>query len=84
MNIFSSIILLFSIFSSNNKLLFIGDGQFKCKELINTNDNFSFESSILRPTSKNMIDLTFGKFKNNDFEDLAYFEPYYLKKPYVF
>ncbi len=31
--------------SKNNKLLFIGDGQFKCKELINTNDNFSFESS---------------------------------------
>ena len=66
--------------SKNNKLLFIGDGQFKCKELINTNHNFSFESSILRPTSKNMIDLAFGKFKNNDFEDLAYFEPKYLKE----
>tara|TARA_B100000989_G_scaffold81758_1_gene58439 strand:+ start:189 stop:851 length:663 start_codon:yes stop_codon:yes gene_type:complete len=66
--------------SKNNKLLFIGDGQFKCKELINTNANFSFEGSILRPTSKNMIDLAFGKFKNSDFEDLAYFEPKYLKK----
>ncbi len=66
--------------SKNNKLLFIGDGQFKCKELINTTHNFSFESSILRPTSKNMIDLAFGKFKNNDFEDLAYFEPKYLKE----
>ena len=66
--------------SKNNKLLFVGDGQFKCKELINTNDNFSFESSILRPTSKNMIDLAFSKFKNNDFEDLAYFEPKYLKE----
>ena len=39
-----------------------------------------FESSILRPTSKNMIDLAFGKFKNSDFEDLAYFEPKYLKE----
>ena len=33
--------------SKNNKLLFIGDGQFKCKELINTNDNFSFESEFV-------------------------------------
>jgi len=23
--------------------------------------------------------LTYAKFKNNDFEDVAYFEPYYLK-----
>ena len=65
--------------SKNNKLLFIGDGQFKCKELINTNDNLSFESSILRPTSKNMIDLAFDKLNNSDIEDLAYFEPIYLK-----
>ena len=39
-----------------------------------------FESSILRPTSKNMIDLAFDKLKNSDFEDLAYFEPKYLKE----
>ena len=66
--------------SKENKLLIVGDGQSKCKELINTNDNFSFNNSILRPTSKNMIDLAFNKFKKSDFEDLAYFEPKYLKE----
>ena len=66
--------------SKENKLLIVGDGQFKCKELINTNDNFSFNNQILRPTSKNMIDLAFNKFKKSDFEDLAYFEPKYLKE----
>ena len=31
------------------------------------------------PSSKDMIPIAFEKFESNEFEDVAYFEPYYLK-----
>ena len=34
-------------------------------------------------SSTDMIDLSYASFKEQKFEDLAYFEPLYLKKPYV-
>lgn len=64
----------------NNKLLIVGDGQIKCKKLIDDNKNISFNPGILKPSSKNMCDIAFKKLKENDFEDLAYFEPKYLKE----
>jgi tRNA threonylcarbamoyladenosine biosynthesis protein TsaB len=30
-----------------------------------------------------MVNLSYNKFKNNEFEDVAYFEPYYLKEFYT-
>ena len=38
-----------------------------------------FHDAIVYPSSKEMSVLSFEKFQNNDFEDVAYFEPYYLK-----
>jgi len=64
----------------NNKLLIVGDGQIKCKKLIDDNKNISFNPDILKPSSKNMCNIAFKKLKENDFEDLAYFEPKYLKE----
>ena len=65
--------------TKNNEALIIGDGQIKCKRLIN-NNKLSYNSDILRPSSKNMYSLVYEKFRKNDFEDLAYFEPKYLKE----
>ncbi len=59
------------------KLLFFGNGSDKCKELFK-NKKFKFIDNI-HPSAKNMIILSFEKFKNKDFEDVAYFEPFYLK-----
>ena len=67
-------------YADNKKVLIIGDGQEKCKNLIDINKNFEFNEDILRPSSKKMGDLAYEKFKKNDFEDLAYFEPKYLKE----
>ena len=64
----------------NNKLLIVGDGQIKCKKLIDDNKNISFNPDILKPSSKNMCNIAYKKLKENDFEDLAYFEPKYLKE----
>ena len=67
-------------YADNKRVLIIGDGQEKCKNLIDINKNFEFNKDILRPSSKKMGDLAYEKFKKNDFEDLAYFEPKYLKE----
>ena len=65
--------------TEKNKVLIIGDGQIKCKKLIN-NNKLTYNSEILRPSSKNMYNLAYDKFRKNDFEDIAYFEPKYLKE----
>jgi tRNA threonylcarbamoyladenosine biosynthesis protein TsaB len=44
-----------------------------------TKENFFFLEEIKYPSAKEMSKLSFEKFKNNDFVDLAYFEPNYLK-----
>ena len=62
-----------------NKLFFIGNGQEKCIRLIENNSNLIFSSNDTFPSSKEMAALSFEKFKNSKFEDIAYFEPDYLK-----
>ena len=60
-----------------DKVLFFGDGAQKCKLIIN-NSNAHFLDGVF-PCAKDMVVLGFEKFANKDFEDVAYFEPYYLK-----
>lgn len=60
-----------------DKVLFFGDGSSKCKEIINS-DNAFFINEVY-PSAKDLGVLGFKKFTDRDFEDLAYFEPYYLK-----
>jgi tRNA threonylcarbamoyladenosine biosynthesis protein TsaB len=55
----------------------LGDGAEKCKELI-THKNAVFVENKF-PSAKEMAQLSYDKYKNNDFEDVAYFEPFYLK-----
>ncbi|MCL5130160.1 tRNA (adenosine(37)-N6)-threonylcarbamoyltransferase complex dimerization subunit type 1 TsaB [Algibacter sp. L4_22] len=61
----------------NGKVYFIGNGVEKTKTLI-TNPNAIFIEDKL-PSANEMSALAFKKYQNNDFEDVAYFEPYYLK-----
>jgi tRNA threonylcarbamoyladenosine biosynthesis protein TsaB len=55
-----------------------GDGAPKMQELWN-NRNITFDLELL-PSAKGQVLLAFEKFKNSDFEDLAYFAPFYLKE----
>lgn len=59
------------------EMLFFGDGALKCKEIID-NKNAHFLKDIY-PSAKNLGKLANTKFIKKDFEDIAYFEPYYLK-----
>ena len=60
-----------------SKVTFIGNGVAKTKELI-THENAIFIEDKL-PSANEMSQLAYHKFKINDIEDVAYFEPYYLK-----
>jgi tRNA threonylcarbamoyladenosine biosynthesis protein TsaB len=60
-----------------NEVLFFGDGALKCKEIIN-HKNAKFIEGIF-PSAKDIGILANTKFENKEFEDVAYFEPFYLK-----
>lgn len=61
-----------------NKVIFFGNGAEKCKESIN-HPNAIFIDSVY-PQAKNMRKLAMNVFLDNKFEDVAYFEPFYLKE----
>ncbi|AMC11010.1 tRNA threonylcarbamoyladenosine biosynthesis protein TsaB [Lutibacter profundi] len=67
----------FHNFLTKQKVYLVGDGVEKCKEVIN-HKNITFIDGKL-PSANEMSMLSFKKYKNNDIEDVAYFEPFYLK-----
>jgi tRNA threonylcarbamoyladenosine biosynthesis protein TsaB len=64
--------------NSSETIYFVGDCAEKCKTVL-TQPNFVFLEEVKYPSAKEMSALSFSKFQNSDFEDVAYFEPYYLK-----
>lgn len=58
-------------------VLFVGDGAEKCRETLN-HPNAFFRPDILA-SAKGMFALAEMKLADRDTEDLAYFEPFYLK-----
>jgi tRNA threonylcarbamoyladenosine biosynthesis protein TsaB len=66
-------------FSNNRqKMHIIGDCQEKIKAVL-TAENFIYHKEVIYPSAKEMASLSHAKFQKNDFEDVAYFEPFYLK-----
>ncbi|UYW00751.1 tRNA (adenosine(37)-N6)-threonylcarbamoyltransferase complex dimerization subunit type 1 TsaB [Flavobacterium agricola] len=64
--------------SYSEPLHIIGDGALKCQEILK-GSNFIYHPEILYPSAQQMGVLAYKKFETNQFEDVAYFEPYYLK-----
>ena len=60
---------------AEGKVLFVGDGALKCKEVLGGDGIFV----DAQPLARNMVPLAFAAFKAGKFEDVAYFEPFYLK-----
>jgi len=56
---------------------FLGDGAEKCKEIIKHKNAIFLDGYF--PSAKEMAQLSYTKFQQQDFEDVAYFEPFYLK-----
>lgn len=62
---------------ADKKILFVGDGAKKAKDILEL-PNAEFNDSIY-PSAQYLIKKTLGKIEKKDFEDIAYFEPFYLK-----
>lgn len=67
----------FQDYLSKGKIHFIGSGAEKIKQTL-PNVNAGYYTDAV-PSAKEMTLLSFKKFKKANFENVAYFEPYYLK-----
>ena len=67
----------FDSYLRNGKVTLLGDGAEKCKNIIE-HEHIEFIENRY-PSAKDMIALSYEKFKKEQFEDVAYFEPFYLK-----
>jgi tRNA threonylcarbamoyladenosine biosynthesis protein TsaB len=67
----------FARFLNEGNVYFIGDGVEKTKEIISHPNAIFVEDKL--PSANEMSLLAYNKYKISDTEDVAYFEPYYLK-----
>ena len=66
----------FAEYLDRGEVLFVGDGALKCKEVIG-HPNARFLEAY--PLARDMAKLAQKAFDEGKFENLAYFEPFYLK-----
>ena len=68
----------FSDLLQNHKVVFFGDGAMKCRETFSGKVNAVFVDDFLN-SARDLSALAYKKFISKEFEDVAYFEPFYLK-----
>lgn len=76
--ILAEVITTESFSDIDKDIYIIGDCAEKCKTVL-TDVKFHFIESIIYPSAEQMSALSYEKFLQKDFEDVAYFEPFYLK-----
>ena len=62
----------------SGEVMFIGDGAEKTKEILGTHPNARYDSNF-HLSAEGMLTLAEAKLQRNETEDVAYFEPFYLK-----
>ncbi|NEU09510.1 tRNA (adenosine(37)-N6)-threonylcarbamoyltransferase complex dimerization subunit type 1 TsaB [Flavihumibacter sp. R14] len=67
----------FGKYLSGSNVIFFGDGAGKTQSLYAANPNYRFIE--FENSASHLSELAVRKFQNGDFEDVAYFEPFYLK-----
>jgi tRNA threonylcarbamoyladenosine biosynthesis protein TsaB len=68
----------FEEYLATQPIIFFGDGALKCKEILGSQKNAKFLENVF-PTAASVGLLAEKKFQNQQFEEIAYFEPFYLK-----
>lgn len=69
---------VFDKYIGDSKIVLFGDGSQKCRELFKDKTNYIFLQDEYI-SAKGLIMPALKKFDNNEFEDVVYFEPFYLK-----
>ncbi|MFS4455863.1 tRNA (adenosine(37)-N6)-threonylcarbamoyltransferase complex dimerization subunit type 1 TsaB [Maribacter sp. 2304DJ31-5] len=67
----------FTDYLSGKKVHIVGSGAEKIQNTLN-HENLSFDTRMV-PSAREMAVLSHTKYEQGKFEDVAYFEPYYLK-----
>lgn len=67
-----------SFFNTGKPVCFFGEGMPKCKAILTQIPDSSFVENIV-PSAEGIAELSYRKFVGSQFEDVAYFEPFYLK-----
>ncbi|HJN05694.1 MAG TPA: tRNA (adenosine(37)-N6)-threonylcarbamoyltransferase complex dimerization subunit type 1 TsaB [Bacteroidales bacterium] len=68
----------FTNYLSAYKIIFAGDGAEKCKDVLDYHPNAIFINDFF-PSANYLCKIAEQKYLAKDFENTAYFEPYYLK-----
>ncbi|WP_377130210.1 tRNA (adenosine(37)-N6)-threonylcarbamoyltransferase complex dimerization subunit type 1 TsaB [Mucilaginibacter antarcticus] len=68
----------FAEYLKDNSIVFFGDGADKCKEMLGNHPNAIFIAGFAN-SATHLTQKALAKFVNGQFEDVAYFEPFYLK-----
>lgn len=63
---------------SHNKMLFFGDGASKCESILGKHPQATILTNFIN-SAKDLGEVALKKFNEKHFEDVAYFEPFYLK-----
>ena len=65
-------------FKDYARIFFFGNGMNKCRDILKKLVNADFVENV-NPSAQYMCSLSYEKFSARKFEDVAYFEPFYLK-----
>lgn len=68
----------FADYLKDHKIIFFGDGAEKCKNVLSNNPNAAFLDDFVNSATY-LTEKAAQKFADGVFEDVAYYEPYYLK-----
>ena len=71
----------FDTYLNKGKTIFLGDGITKFQAICKHKNAYFWENKF--PSAKQMGRLAFEKYQVQAFEDIAYFEPFYLKEVYL-
>lgn len=65
-------------FKTGTAICFFGDGMLKCEPILKNIPSSHFIENIV-PSAEGLAQLSYQKYRKQQFEDVAYFEPFYLK-----
>ncbi len=63
-----------------SRVVFLGDGATKCRQVLEHHSNAHFRLPVVYPSAKTVGQLATDLWKQQRFENVAEFEPYYLKE----
>ena len=69
----------FEVELKQHKIFFFGDGAAKCKSILQHQPNAVFIDDFI-PSARGQLEIASKAFRQKQFEDVAYFEPFYLKE----